>query len=164
MATVQANPTVLFAESQRFTQPWLWALVLIPAGIVPLIIVFMPHPKQLPAGPLAAVMAMMVLCVGIFFAATLTVSITPAEVHVRYVPFFVNKRIATAEIASFVPQSYTVWQAGYGIHYSKYGWVYNTSGNEGIQLFLRNGKKMLIGTQRPRDFASALAQAGVKQQ
>jgi hypothetical protein len=34
--------------------------------------------------------------------------------------------------------------------------AYNVSGNRGLQLELTNGKKILLGTQRPEEIAQAL--------
>jgi TATA-box binding protein (TBP) (component of TFIID and TFIIIB) len=46
---------------------------------------------------------------------------------------------------------------GWGI---RCGWhgkkVYNISGNRGVQLVFKNGKRLLIGSQKPDDFANAL--------
>ncbi len=45
---------------------------------------------------------------------------------------------------------------GWGIRYGWNGKAYNVSGNQGIQLELNEGKRILIGTQSPLDFLSAL--------
>lgn len=162
MAT-DTNLAALFKERQKFTQPWLWALILVPFAGVLAAVLLVPKPPG-PAGGLVLLVVPLILglTVLIFATARLTTAVTPGELCVRFVPFFVNKRIPIAEIARFSPLSYTIWQTGYGIHYCRYGWVYNVSGNEGIQVELLNGKRLLIGTQRPRDFAAALRQAGVR--
>ncbi|MGE5072978.1 MAG: hypothetical protein ACM3MF_06080 [Anaerolineae bacterium] len=154
----------LFEEEQRFTQTWLWVLVLTPVVVIGTTAALAPRPRGAEG---AAAMGIVAVALGIavlvFALAKLTTEITAAELHLRYRPFFVNKHIAIGDIARLEIVNYDIWQAGYGIHYSHWGWVYNTSGNEGIHLVLRSGKQMMIGTQRPREFAAALQQAGAGQ-
>ena len=47
---------------------------------------------------------------------------------------------------------------GYGMRSGsrKYGKAYNVSGKTGLQLYLSNGKKLLIGTQNPRQAQKAM--------
>lgn len=153
----------LFEERQKFRQPWLWALIVLPAVVILPVLFLAPKPPG-NAGVAATLAAPFVLAVaiGIFAGATMTTVVTPGELRLRYVPFFVDKHIAIAEIARFTPLNYSFWATGYGIHYSKYGWVYNMDGSEGVQVELRNGKRFLIGTQRPAELAAALEQAGAK--
>ena len=40
---------------------------------------------------------------------------------------------------------------GYGIRFSKNGIAYNIKGNMGLQLLLKNGKRVLIGTQKAKE-------------
>jgi hypothetical protein len=37
--------------------------------------------------------------------------------------------------------------------------AYNVSGNRGVQLEFSNGKRLLIGSQRPEDLAAAISRA-----
>jgi TATA-box binding protein (TBP) (component of TFIID and TFIIIB) len=39
-----------------------------------------------------------------------------------------------------------------------HGKAYNVSGNQGVQLFFTNGKKLLIGTQKPEEITAILKQ------
>ena len=158
------NDAVLFEESQRFTQWWIWALTLIPTacGAAGLIAAFWYaglDPRMLALLP---VIALAPLMVGL---SDLHVTITPGWLHLRFSPFFVNQHIPLVELAEFKAIRYQFWRAGYGIHYAPlaYGWVYNISGLDGIQLRLADGRRMLIGTQRPQEFVNALAQGGAHQ-
>jgi TATA-box binding protein (TBP) (component of TFIID and TFIIIB) len=48
---------------------------------------------------------------------------------------------------------------GWGLRYSvNHGKAYNVSGNQGVQLFFTNGKKLLIGTQKPEEITAILKQ------
>ena len=49
---------------------------------------------------------------------------------------------------------------GWGIRYGWNGKAYNVSGNQGIQLELSEGRRVLIGTQNPPQFLAALQSLG----
>ena len=159
------NDAVLFEESQRFTQWWIWALTLGPTIAVAVIFASVHKALRL-AGPATFIPVIAVLIApALIGLSDLHVTVTPGWLHLRYTPFFVNKHIPRAELASFEAIRYQFWLAGYGIHYVpiRYGWVYNVSGLDGIQLRLVSGKRMLIGTRRPQEFMNALAQGGAHQ-
>ena len=50
---------------------------------------------------------------------------------------------------------------GWGIRYSPFGkgWAYNVRGNQGVQLELANGQRILVGSQRADELARAIGQA-----
>jgi hypothetical protein len=45
---------------------------------------------------------------------------------------------------------------GWGLRSKKNKKAYTVSGKHGIQLLLKNGKMILIGTQKPKSFAKAI--------
>lgn len=48
---------------------------------------------------------------------------------------------------------------GWGIRFwTSYGRVYNTKGNKGLAVVLKNGRKFLIGTRREGEMAEAVAE------
>ena len=48
---------------------------------------------------------------------------------------------------------------GWGVHFGLAGMTYNVSGNEGVHFILKNGAKVLVGTQRPGELAAGVAKA-----
>ena len=75
-------------------------------------------------------------------------------------PFHLKEKIfiwderAEANIRKYSP---ILEYGGWGYRYSfKYGKAYNISGNMGLQLVLKNGKKILIGTNKPEELAAFL--------
>lgn len=75
-------------------------------------------------------------------------------VHVRY------KRFTAEDLAECYARQYkpVLEYGGWGIRFDfKGGKAYNVSGKEGVQLVLRNGKRLLIGTQRPDELAEAIS-------
>jgi hypothetical protein len=50
---------------------------------------------------------------------------------------------------------------GWGYRYSfRNGKAYNITGNQGIQLVFKDGSKLLVGTQQPKEASTALQEAG----
>jgi hypothetical protein len=84
-------------------------------------------------------------------------------VRVRLWPF-ANRAITAEEIAHVEVRTYRPIgeYGGWGYRQGGAGdTAYTMSGNRGVQLRLRNGQSVLIGSQRPDEFASALQSAVV---
>ena len=45
---------------------------------------------------------------------------------------------------------------GWGVRLGPAGWAYTTGGNEGVQLRLRTGIPVLIGSKHPRELEAAV--------
>lgn len=145
--------TTLFKEEQRFTQWWLW-LILIPIGILPVVGIF----KQLFLGEefgnkpmsdfgLVFFAVFVFALLGLFLIMRLKTEIDQTEIRMSFFPF-VKKRIKWTEIKKAEVLNYG-FVGGWGIRLSfKYGTVYNIKGNKGLAIELRNGKRFVIGTQR----------------
>lgn len=103
----------------------------------------------------AAALGVLVLIVLGF--AHLTTTVDEDALTLSYVPFW-RRRIALGEIATAAPRSYRPireW-GGWGIR----GWgrniAYTVHGTQGVQLVLRNGHRVLVGTHRPDELTRAL--------
>ena len=51
------------------------------------------------------------------------------------------------------------WYYGFGIHRTRYGWLYNVSGFNAVEITLRDGTRCRIGTDAPEELNQALAQS-----
>jgi len=73
-------------------------------------------------------------------------------------PFY-RRRIATADIASCEAVTYSplAEYGGWGIKWGRGGVALNARGNRGVRLTLRDGRRILVGSQRPEELAEALA-------
>jgi hypothetical protein len=62
--------------------------------------------------------------------------------------------VASIEVRKYSPiKEYGGWGFRYGF---KNGKAYNISGNMGLQLILKNGDRILIGTQKPEELETYL--------
>jgi hypothetical protein len=146
-----------FREEQRFRDSWLWLGIAIPMVVVVWTLLTIPGA---PASAAIAVVAITIAVAALIGLATLETVVTDDAVVVRFHGLWPTRRIPLAEIAEYAPMHYSMWDSGgWGVHLGLAGMTYNVSGNEGIHFILKRGAKVLVGTQRPADFAAALAKA-----
>ncbi|MEN8116281.1 MAG: hypothetical protein ABFS16_04850 [Bacteroidota bacterium] len=165
---------VLFKEEQRFTQWWMWVImtvillaVLIPFayGIYSQEVLGKPYgDNPMSTEGLVIVGTFSVLLIGgIFFfwmRARLKTKITVGGIFVSYPPVMNKwKKFVPAEIKKYEVRKYSAVRefGGYGMKgKKKTGKSYTVSGNTGLQLYFRNGKKLLIGTQKKQAIEYAM--------
>jgi hypothetical protein len=159
---------ILFEEEQRFRQPWLILVVVFICAIVFTSVFLSLHSFTVAslgtlgfAGMLSGIVASSLVVIVLLFA-RLRVRVDHQTLEISFRPF-VYRRIRLQEIAQFEPRTYRplVDASGWGVHYSftGKGWAYNVSGDRGVQIKLKNGAWLLIGSQKPDELARALAEA-----
>lgn len=142
-----------FTEQQKFNQWWLW-LILIVVGIIPMVGLYKQLLLNEPFGdkPMSdtglIIYAILTLAFLIGFRLLkLKTIITSKTISFRFIPF-VKKEINWSDVASATLIDYG-FVGGWGIRlWTTYGTVYNVSGSKGLFLQLKNGKKLVIGTQQ----------------
>jgi len=87
---------------------------------------------------------------------SLTVEVADGELRWCFGPRLIRKRVPLAEIG-IVKVVRTSTFEGWGIHYSRFGWLYNVSGRDAIAITLKDGKRFALGTDEPNKLAEALA-------
>ena len=142
-----------FKEEQKFTQWWLW-LILIGIALIPVYGIY----KQIYQGEvigdkpmsnlgLIVFVIFMLLFLLLFWLFKLTTEINTKEIKIQFFPL-VNKVVEWKDVKSAQVLNYG-FVGGWGIRlFTKYGTVYNIKGNKGLALELKNGKKLLVGTQK----------------
>ncbi|HKI89293.1 MAG TPA: hypothetical protein VKA38_09715 [Draconibacterium sp.] len=166
---------IFFTEEQRFNQWWLW-LILILAGltiIVPFSIgiytqevlhkPFGENPMSTEGLIVTGVFSVLLLGIILLVVARLKLrtKITNEGIFIAYPPIRKKwKKISTEEIGKYEIREYSAIRefGGYGIRKRRWrhGVAYTVSGNVGLQLWLKNGKKLLIGTQKKLAIKSAM--------
>ena len=151
------RPVTYFHEEQRFRQSWLWALIAIP--IVVVMITVAAAPRGDPAALVIAIGVCLLVAL-LFWFARLETTVTDDGVVVAFHGLWPTRRIPLDDIVEFAPMRYGMWDSGgWGVHLGLAGMTYNVSGNDGVRFRLRNGGRVLVGTQRPADLAAAVAKA-----
>jgi hypothetical protein len=154
----------VFKEEQRFTQLWLIVLISV-SLIVPIAIMVQDYLKEdtnMTTNQFVLFLSIILVSGLLIFAFKLTTRIDENGIYYQFFPFhFSFKKIAWSEIISAKIRTYDPIgeYGGWGL---KGGWskskgkAINVSGDIGIQLELKNGKKLLVGTQKENEMKSVL--------
>lgn len=150
----------LFYEEQRFRQWWIWLIAFVPflmsvSGWSYQLISGRPFGNN-PAGNDEYVWIILstLLVPLMFWATNLKTWIYDEGIYYRYTPFHFKKKFIPIDgIWQMYVREYSPLKeyGGWGIRYGLSGKCYNISGRMGLQIKLKNGKKLLIGTQRPAE-------------
>jgi hypothetical protein len=157
---------VYYREVQRFSQWWLWLLMIGIAGLtwygfIQQIVFGKPFGSN-PAPNAVMWILWIVFGIGfplLFYAMRLVVKVSEDTIHVRFFPFHLRfQKIPLAKLKGYEVRTYSPIKdyGGWGIRYGSKGKAYNVSGNRGVQLELLNGERILIGSQKPEEFAAAI--------
>lgn len=100
----------------------------------------------------------MILVAVLFRTLTLTTNVTAEGVVVKGM-WFVNRLIRFSDIASAAARQYKpiMEYGGWGFRIGPSGKAYNAQGDEGVQLVLKDGGRVLIGSQRAHELAGVIA-------
>lgn len=152
-----------FQERQFFRQWFLWLpmLVMILLLLVGLILqVYFNKPigdKPMSDWGLFLTTFGFIVFAWLFWKFNLVTEVGEEGIRVGFPPLF-RRRISWDEIDKAYVRRYKpiLEFGGWGIRYGWGGTAYNVSGNIGLQLELKNGKKLLIGTQMPEELEAAV--------
>ncbi|MDM7999364.1 MAG: DUF6141 family protein [Dehalococcoidia bacterium] len=158
-----------YREVQRFRQPWVWLLIALVAGIsvwgvVQQLVLGKPF-GQNPASDTVLLIVAVVFGLGfpvLFWTASLTTEVRSDGLYYRYFPFHWSfRRISSQELLRYDVIAYHPVRdyGGWGIRYGRGSKAYNVSGNHGVMLELSDGRKLLIGSQKAQELASAISLA-----
>jgi hypothetical protein len=164
-----------FRESQKFRQPWLWAILLV-SSVGPFLLFTWVLFEQLVTGrpvgdrPMPDAMAFGVwLGTGAFAAAMLwlfaraelLVEVCSDALHVQYKAFGIRKQLRYDELASWKATQYSPLgeYGGWGIRGMGKKKAYNVSGDRGVLLTFHDGATLLLGSQKATELEHAITRA-----
>jgi hypothetical protein len=101
--------------------------------------------------------APLLLVVGWLFH-SLTIEIDGENLRWQFGPGLFHKSVSLAAITS-VQVVRTSFFDGWGIHWGRFGWLYNVAGFDAVVVTLRGGKTFALGTDEPFALAAAIAQS-----
>ncbi len=156
----------IFKEEQRFNQIWLISLILVSilltVGII--LMTYINDPSSFSTIELLAIIGTLIFASSIIFIFKLSTRIDEKGIHYKFFPFHWSFKVVKwndinkAYIRKYDAISeYGGWGLKGGSLFNKSkGKAINVSGDIGIQLELKNGKKLLIGTQKQNEAKSTL--------
>lgn len=159
---------ILFEEKQKPKQFWIWALLIVVCSM-PLYGLYSQMVLGKPFGnnPMSNSGLVLLFCFLLLTAVfvlniTLRTKICKDGIYVKMFPFhakfkvYHKESLAEAYVRKYQPvKEYGGWGLRYGF---KNGIAFNVSGNMGLQLELKSGKKILIGSNKPKELEHALTQ------
>jgi len=96
-----------------------------------------------------------VIALALLLFGTLTVAVDPTRLSLRFGIGVIRKRIALGDIRSFSAVR-NPWYWGWGIRFTPVGRLYNVSGLSAVDLLLRSGRHIRVGTDEPDVLVDAL--------
>ena len=141
----------IFREVQRFRQPWIWALL---GGVALLVLVL---------GPVAWGGLLVVGAVaGLVYSLRLLTEVRADGIYLKMSPLHRSfRRISWSEIERYESRRYRPLRefGGWGIRWVPGKLAYNVSGNRGIWIERTDGRVVLVGSQHPEEFVTAIDKA-----
>jgi hypothetical protein len=95
----------------------------------------------------------------LYVAGRLTTEVRPDGIHFCLTPFHRKfKHIRVEEVKKYESKTYRPIRdyGGWGIKAGRKGRAYNIKGNRGVYFELKDGRRLLIGSQKPEVFADAI--------
>ena len=145
-----------FREEQRFRQPWLLAILILP--FIPLVL---SRSWGNPPVPDVGFMLSIVFPGAFllwFLNLKLVTEVRDDELYVKFEFLWRARRIPLSRIRSAAAVNYNplLDYGGWGIRCGRKGMAYNVSGNRGVLLELDEGRPVLVGSQRAEELARAV--------
>ncbi|WP_340818685.1 DUF6141 family protein [Methanolobus sp. WCC4] len=148
---------IIFRESQRFTQPWVWLVVLLPAamawyGALEQLVYGRPYGTNPVSdqGMVIILIAFGILLPLFILSIRFVVVVRNSGIYVKFFPIHLSFRHYPFEdIYAYDAVTYRPLRdyGGWGIRYGSHGKAYNIKGNRGLMLKFTNGKHLLLGSQ-----------------
>jgi hypothetical protein len=164
---------VIFREEQRFRQLWIWLLLVFTAllgvwifgyGMVQQMIFRKPWGNEPMSDTMLIIVAIAYFLfsgglIWLFCAAKLVTEVRSDGLYIRFYAFHRSfHKIPLENVARFEARTYKpiLEYGGWGVRWTMKGKAYNVSGNRGVRLDFKDGKHLLIGSQRPDELAQAI--------
>jgi hypothetical protein len=143
-------------STYRHTQAAHWILPLVAGiGIGLALVGGLVHPAAL----IGAVVALPILIfLGSMFR-SLTIEIADGELRWYFGARWLSRKVPLETIESAEAVRTNIVE-GWGIHWSRFGWLYNVSGFDAVALRTKDGRRFCLGTDEPGDLVAILGGTG----
>ena len=160
---------MLFYEKQKFTQPWIWIILLganaiFVYGVITQVVLGQPfgdHPAS--NSVLIIILLFLIALTSVMVMTKLETVIEKDGLQVRFFPYQTSfRRYSWDTIQKAYTRKYNPIgeYGGWGLRGFGKNRAMNVSGNEGLQLVLADDKKLLIGTRKAKEIESVFRKIG----
>jgi hypothetical protein len=132
---------------------WIFSVLAVVAAVPVIVGAVQFRPLLYPAFLLVPIL----LLVGWLFH-SLTIEIADSELRWRFGPGLIRKQVPLGMITSAEPVR-TNFLEGWGIHLSRFGWLYNISGYDAVAIRMKNGQHFALGTDESQALSDAIRSA-----
>lgn len=149
------NGRILFKEKQVLPRIWLFVFLL----LIPLVLYIKFHHEGFDVAGLLISISVLVALSVLFIFSKLETIVRQDGIQYRLFPFqWSMRKISRDEIAEVFVRKYSplLEYGGWGLRWGLNGKAINIRGNMGIQLVLKNGTRILIGTSNAEEAIRAL--------
>ena len=162
---------IIFSEKQYFRQTWVW-LVIAPVNLLFLLGLVSQvgfgktfGDKPMSNQELIVATALSFLPLLLFLLLKLETLIRCDGIYYRFVPFqWTFRKITWESTEKIYVRKYNPLReyGGWGLRtgFTGKNGAFNVSGDQGLQIEFKNGKKFLIGTQKPKEMTELLQGLG----
>ncbi len=144
----------------RHTQTGTWLVAAILTGLVGMAAALVVAPLEDAGRPAlwAALPGLVLMGGAAIVFRSLTVTLQSGVLGWRFGPGVFGSSVHVADIDAVEPAR-TSLMAGWGIHWTRRGWLYNVSGRDAVLVRMRNGRSFLLGTDEPDRLVRAIRDA-----
>ena len=159
---------LIYSEEQKFS-PWLrWLIAASMVLVVPFSIFSLTKMNsEQDTSELAVILPLIIgglfvpIAVALLFGMLkLQTQVRSDGLYIRFFPFHISfKRFTAEDLSKYYARQYkpVIEYGGWGIRFIlRNGRAYNVSGNKGVQLVFKSGKRLLIGSQRAEELEEAI--------
>ncbi len=137
-----------FEETQKFTQTWIWIVLI--GTLTYLMYLWNKSGDTNTSLVYTSVILLTLGIIYLFWISRLDTFIDSNEIKIRFVPLVIKDIYwEDVDVANVIDYGFV---GGWGIRLgTRYGTVYNIKGSKGLQLVLKSGKRLVVGTQREEE-------------
>jgi hypothetical protein len=93
---------------------------------------------------------------GVASFGSMTIELDTTALAFWFGPGLIRRSFLLAELKSWTAVT-NPWWYGWGIHLTPQGWLYNVGGLDAVELELRDGRRLRIGTDEPERLCEAIS-------
>ncbi|WP_440006583.1 DUF6141 family protein [Halomicrococcus sp. SG-WS-1] len=148
---------VHYRETQRYRQPWLWALLVVRPVLALVGLARGTKSKRDVVRELAAFGGVALL----LGTARLTTEVRDDALYLKFEPFHRSfRRIPFDEVTGFEATGYSpVRFGGWGVRWTPGTTAYTVSGRSGVEIDRTNDRSTYVGSKRPEELLAAVQEA-----
>jgi len=152
------RPVTRFHEEQHFHGALMGLLLVAMIFVVVVTVMAVVFARPDDALLVAIAPVVIVLVASLFSLSHLDVDVTDRGVRIAFRYLWPTRLIRFEDIIGLEVRRYRplLEYGGWGVRLGPAGWAYTTGGNEGVQLRLRTGIPVLIGSKHPRELEAAV--------